>query len=66
VIEALTKLVKALAAGKADGTVALVEACVKTIAEAVNTGSTEGALNDVSTHTVYSKPTLVRTAVNYC
>jgi hypothetical protein len=48
VIEALTKLVKALAAGKADGTVSLVEACVKTIAEAVNTGSTEGALNDVS------------------
>jgi hypothetical protein len=46
VIDALTKLVQALAAGKADGTVALVEACVKTIEEAFKTGATEGA-NDV-------------------
>jgi hypothetical protein len=57
VIEALTKLVKALAAGKADGAVPLVEACVKTITEAVNTGSTDGALNDVrgvTRHCVYT------------
>jgi hypothetical protein len=34
-------------AGKAGGTVALVEACVKAITEALDTGLTEGDLNDV-------------------
>jgi hypothetical protein len=45
VIDALTKLVRALAKSKTDGTVALVEGCVKTIKEALDTGSADGALN---------------------